>query len=135
DWEKKFVDLLQANGNFGEIGDPDTLNTMPFVHRTHIEIFGKFYSNFAHNVMCDTTLWLLYRSVGGLVGPKGMDHWTNLSDGKEVRRYVDCDFDRPLDYVWPDALNLADFAQIHIVKYAKAHNITNKEIERLLRLK
>jgi hypothetical protein len=93
-WQDQFISLLRNNSNFGLIGSTKEVNTMPFVHKTHLEMMnGWFYSRITHNVMCDTALWTLYKAIGLLVGPENLGHWLNLSDEKNTRRYHGCEID------------------------------------------
>jgi hypothetical protein len=92
-WEDKFVNVLQSNGNLGLVSGLRDLNTQPFVHRTHIEIFGSFYPIGIHNIWCDTVIWALYRTLSMLRGPDTLKHWINFSDtvNNIKRRYAECE--------------------------------------------
>jgi hypothetical protein len=94
-WQDEFISLLRAKDNFALAGSPLDVNTMPLVHRTHLEMMsGWFYSRVVHNLMCDTSIWTLYRSLGLMAGPLKLKHWINLSDkGEEFRRYKACPID------------------------------------------
>jgi len=103
DWETKFISLLQnANPpNVGAIGGPHELNTMPFVHRTHYEIFGIFYTTHTNNIMCDTIHYFAYKDLNLLRGPDEMINTKNWSEEKSIgRRYKECEVPFRLD--WDD---------------------------------
>jgi hypothetical protein len=98
-WPSKFIQLLSQQKNIGAIGNYQLLNTMPMVHRTHLEIFdGIFYPPRLHNTNSDTVVWTLYKSLGFLAGPDELEHWINLSDvfdplaSSHARLYRDCGF-------------------------------------------
>jgi hypothetical protein len=97
-WQQKFITLLRNQYNLGIIGSPFHVQTMPFVHRTHLEIFyGMFYSKIPHNIMVDTSIYELYYYLGLLAGPNHLQHWVNLSDNKTTRGYQQCEIDHYYD--------------------------------------
>ena len=64
-WEKTFIEKLKESNNIGVVGPLDINNknllTQSFVHKTHLDIFGKYYPKEIKNWHIDDWITRVYQ--------------------------------------------------------------------------
>lgn len=90
-WADAFALELQSRNppNFGITGNNDMgdVMTQPFVHRTHIELWGSFYPPVFHNWFGDTWCSHIYKNSGYATPTHG---YAVMNTNVEGERYTPC---------------------------------------------